>query len=109
MDVRERMHSWRVENDKTLESLSVETGVSSTLLAMIENGGVTHPEIAKRIAKAYGLTKEETLELIPKERGKPHELITKIIISPRQIDEGYIYIAEHQKKMRREHQRRGRY
>ena len=34
---------------------------------MVEGGGVTHPDIAKRIAKYYGLTEDEMLELIPKD------------------------------------------
>lgn len=89
---------------------------------MVENGGVTHPKIAKMIGKAYGLSKTDIYELMPRihrpydeeyEPDKfkdPYDAKTQgIKIVPSTRDETDIYIAEHQKQMKREHQRRGRY
>lgn len=65
MDVREKMIDWRTKNYVTLRKLSEKYGISETLLSMVEAGEVTHPNIVKKIAKAYGLTKEESYELMP--------------------------------------------
>lgn len=46
-------------------------GISTVLLKMIENGAVTHPEIAKKIQRVLKLTDLQTEELIPLNR-RPH-------------------------------------
>ena len=40
-------------------------GVSYGLLWMIREGDVTHPNIARRIGSYFGLTEDETEELMP--------------------------------------------
>ena len=101
MEIRGKMREWRKKNDKTLQSLSIETGISMSLLETIEEGGVTHPEIAKRIAKAYELSDEEAKLLMPKNIEPPCENRYKIIIKPRIKDEGILYAAQHQQKGQR--------
>lgn len=59
------MKSWRKRNKVTLEQLSSESGVSRDLIGMVENGEVTHPNIAKKIARVYGLSEIESYELMP--------------------------------------------
>lgn len=36
-----------------------DTGCSAVLIGIVENGGITHPEIARRIAKVTGATAEQ--------------------------------------------------
>lgn len=43
------------------------TGCSEVLIAIIENGGITHPKIANRIAKVTGATCEQRDSLVSKE------------------------------------------
>lgn len=66
MTTREKMIKWRNEMGVTIKSLSRRSGISETLLGMVEGGQVTHPVIAKRIQKLYGLTDKEAEELVPK-------------------------------------------
>lgn len=65
MDVREKMQKYREENRIDLKTMSDKTGVSSGLIAFIEGGYVTHPELARRLQKGYELTDEETEMLMP--------------------------------------------
>jgi len=61
----EKMKEYRTSHGYSVKRLSERCEISTTLLKMIENGMVTHPNIAKRVAKVYGLTDEETYELMP--------------------------------------------
>ena len=65
MDVREKMQKYREENRIDLKTMSDKTDVSSGLIAFIEGGYVTHPELARRLQKGYELTDEETEMLMP--------------------------------------------
>ena len=116
------MISWREKEGLTLKELSLRSGISSTLLSMIERGGVTHPDIARRVAKVYGLTEEQAYELMPKihrpndEKYDPKAYniedqvnFKRFKIIPKQLDVTDIYIAEHQKELRRKHAKRGKY
>lgn len=122
MSIQEEMISWREKEGLTLEELSLRSGISRTLLAMIERGGVTHPDIARKVAEAYGLTEEQAYELMPKihrpndEKYDPKAYniedqvdFRKFKIIPKQMDVADIYIAEHQKELRRRHAKRGKY
>lgn len=123
MKAVERMKKWREENGITLKQMSTRSGISESLLSLIEEGGVTHPDIAKIFVSAYGFPEECVEEIIPKNYRKSDEeydpnryrrtenvdgknkfvIVNKI---PKEID---IYIAEHQKEMRRKHSKRGAY
>ena len=59
------MIQFREDNNIDLKKMSKKTKASIRLLSMVENGDVTHPNIAERIRKAYRLTKEEGYELMP--------------------------------------------
>lgn len=43
-----------------------DTGCSAVLIGIVEGGGVTHPEIAKRIAKVTGATVEQYNSMVHK-------------------------------------------
>lgn len=72
MTTRDKMMDFRLKNNKSLSEMSIETGVSTTLLDMIEKGYVTHPKIAEKLGEAYGLTKEETEDLMPENQRSSH-------------------------------------
>ncbi len=65
MTVREKMKAYRLEHGYSFERMSWKTGTSEVLLRMVESGHVTHPKIAKKIGKAYKLSKEDIYELMP--------------------------------------------
>lgn len=64
-DVRERMRKWREANDLSYHEIAEKIGIGEQLLRMVEEGEVTHPKICKKIQKVYGLTDEETKQLMP--------------------------------------------
>lgn len=64
-NVRKKMIYWRKSNGIDIQKMSNKTGISQQLLKMVEGGCVTHPVIAKKIQKAYELTDEETMYLVP--------------------------------------------
>ena len=94
-----------------------------SLLDLIENGGVTHPDIARRFVKAYEFPEDAVEELIPRnyregtddydpDRYRRMENVDgkqDFIITHKNMTEADIYIAEHQKDMKRRHSRRGAY
>ena len=43
-----------------------DTGCSAVLIGIVENGGITHPEIARRIAKVTGATTEQYNSMVHK-------------------------------------------
>lgn len=59
------MVEWRKARSLDYYTIAKSLDISPGLLEMIENGDVTHPNIAKRIQELYKLTDEETEELIP--------------------------------------------
>lgn len=59
------MLNLREENGISLGTMSFKTGVSAGLISLIEGGYVTHPAIARKLQKGYGLTDEETELLMP--------------------------------------------
>ena len=65
LNVREKMIKWREKNKVSIKDLSLQSGVSTDLLGMVERGHVTHPAIAKKIGRVYGLNEKETWELMP--------------------------------------------
>ena len=73
MDVRQKMIDWRKKHDLTLEHISRASGVSKNLLELVENGSVTHPDIARQIGEAYCLSEDDILELMPKNRRSGRE------------------------------------
>lgn len=122
MSVIEDMIAWRKKSGLTLKMISMRSGVSETLLAMVENGGTTHPDIARQIVKAYEFPEECAYELMPKihrpgdenydpDAYKRMERVDygKFVIPPKQADVTDIYIAEHQKMLQKRHAKRGRY
>ena len=68
--MRKNMIDKREKEGLTLETMATRCGVGRHLLEIIENGGVTHPDIAKQIGEGYGLTEKEWTELIPPNRRK---------------------------------------
>lgn len=65
MAAREKMLEYRVNTGVSVRRIARRLGISVGLLDMVENGDVTHPNIALRMQKLYGLTDEETEELMP--------------------------------------------
>lgn len=119
-DVREKMISWRESNDISLPKMSSKTGISQQLLRMVEGGHVTHPLIAKKIQKAYGLTDEETKYLVPKihweepglydpERYKLPDDYVKKIPMPKEKTIIETYMKERRETAARNHDWRGIY
>lgn len=109
LEVRERMEQYRKDNRITLETMSRMTGVSSGLLAFIEGGYVTHPDIARKVQKGYHLTDEETELLMPEIHRKssplyePDKYRAPVDRYPSVIPfhvkkEIVLYIQEHDKK-----------
>lgn len=68
MSVHEKMKKIREEKGLTRDEMADRCGISEVLLAIVENGRVTHPNIAERIRLEYGLTELEAEELIPYNR-----------------------------------------
>ena len=64
------MIKFRTDNNLSYEFISQKTYVSPTLIKMVENGQVTHPDIVESLRRFYKLTKLEAEELLPKNRRK---------------------------------------
>lgn len=64
---REYMIQFRAENSIDLQSMAKKCRISKGLLEMLEldDREVTHPNIAKRVSKAYKLTREQKEGLMP--------------------------------------------
>lgn len=103
--------------------MSTRSGISESLLDLLESGGVTHPDIAKRFVTAYGFPEECIDELIPRNYRKGTEEYNPdryrimenvdgkgmIIFRNKKLTEADIYVAEHQKEMQKKHSKRGVY
>ena len=85
MMVREKMVKLREDKNISLETMSHRTGVSAGLISLIEGGYVTHPMIAKKLQKGYGLSDEETEMLMPEIHRKS---------SPKYDPEKYVDLAD---------------
>ena len=119
MDAREKMIELRTKNDLSFEYISDKTGVSQTLISLVENGQVTHPLIVEKLAKFYKLTKLEAEQLLPVNRRKhskeyePDKYVIKVKygadrIMPRQtlIER---YMTEHLEDQAKLHAKRSNY
>ena len=119
MTTREKMIKWRNKNRITLRFLSDRSGVSETLLSMVEAGEVTHPKIVKKIQKVYRLNDLEAEELMPKIH-RPHDpeyepdkykhpadMFNEKLLPKKELIE--TYICEKQDVAVRQHQKRGVY
>lgn len=62
------MKKWRVDRQLSYKQVSELCGVRQVLIAMVENGEVTHPIIVEKLKKLYSLTDAEAEELLPKNR-----------------------------------------
>ena len=71
MATREKMIKYRTDYGISLPEMSKICGVSSYLLQILEDGGVTTPKLVPQIASAYGLSELEAEELMP-EHMRPH-------------------------------------
>lgn len=78
------MRKWMVEirekRGLSLRQMSTICDCSRTLLYIVECGGITHPDIASDIARAYGMnvqqynqlvSEDHQAKVIPKHRPKP--------------------------------------
>lgn len=63
--VRTKIKEYREKRWFTREQFGKQVGISKYLVGMIEEGDVTHPKIAQRIAEVVGLTDLETEFLMP--------------------------------------------
>lgn len=64
---RQYMIDYREKNGIDLARMAQVCGCSQKLLELLEadDGVVTHPNIAKRVARAYRLTRKRAEELLP--------------------------------------------
>lgn len=65
---RDYMIEFRTSRRMDIERMEKKLDISPGLLSLLEDdeSSVTHPEIVKRIAKAYKLTKEQRTMMLPK-------------------------------------------
>lgn len=71
MTARERIIATRKKMKVTQKGMAKLLHISQWLLDTIESGGVTHPNIVKRIQDMCGLTNRQAEELLPLCR-RPH-------------------------------------
>lgn len=71
MTTAQKMVDYRNAHNVTQEQMAWKANVPFKIIEILESGGVTHPNIVKRIAKAYELTEDEAEELLPENR-RPH-------------------------------------
>ena len=88
-DVRAMIQSLRTKRGMTVHDAAKELQISPRLLEEIEAGGFTHPKIALRIQKMFGLTDYETQQLV----------------SPNHVDD----VIKHQASLRNDDFTRKRY
>lgn len=113
MTTREKMIAYRKRTGKSIADISRITDIGGFLIGQIEDGWVTHPDIAMKLAKAYELTDEDVKELIPEnyrpeskkydpDRYKvPEPENTKFAIVPNVLDEADIYLIENNREKKR--------
>lgn len=97
MDVRTYMINYRNDQQISLKTMANKLDISETLLAIVENGGVTVPGIAKRIGKLYKLTELQTEELMPEcmrthgPNYDPPGPLSKVPVVPKRINKYTCY------------------
>lgn len=117
MTTREKMIRWRNATGITLRQLSDRSGVSESLLSMVESGHVTHPKIVAKIQRLYRLTDEEAEVLLPENyrKSSPNYDPDRYRIEAPPFTDGAIarkkdmieiYIAEHNDMMARANKKR---
>lgn len=123
MTTIEKMKKWREENCITLKQMSTRSGISVSLLDLIENGGVTHPDIARRFVKAYEFPEETIEELIPRNYRKGSDEYDPdryrrmenvdgksiFVITHKDMTEADLYVSEQQRKVQKKKARKGAY
>lgn len=101
--------------------MSIRTGISEALLDLIENGGVTHPDIARRFVEAYEFPEDCIEELIPRnyrkgggeydpDRYRRMENVDgkeSFRIVHKRLSEADIYASEQQRETQKKHARKG--
>lgn len=72
---RQYMIDYRVMHGYSLTDMARKAGCTEALLEKIESweDEVTHPKIVERIAKAYGLTEEQCVGMLPKNYRPGHD------------------------------------
>ena len=78
--MRDWMIALRREKQMSLRAMAVKVDCSRNLLYIVECGGITHPDIASDIARAYGMdvyqynmivAERHRARVIPKHKPKP--------------------------------------
>lgn len=117
MNVREKMKAWRKERDLSLDIIAKNCGVSVEILNLVEQGGITHPKLVKKIQKVYNLSEREAEELMPENYRKSsskydpdyykiNEVPFAKSLPPLQSELVGIYIREHKDRQSIENARR---
>lgn len=103
--------------------MSIRSGISEALLDLIENGGVTHPDIARRFVEAYEFPEDCIEELIPRnyrksggeydpDRYRRMENVdgkSIFVITHKDMTEADIYASEQHLKIQKKKARKGAY
>lgn len=103
--------------------MATRSGISESLLDLIENGGVTHPDIARRFVTAYEFPEDAIEELIPRnyrkgtdeydpDRYRRMENVDgkeTFRIVHKRLSEADIYVSEQQREIQKKHARKGAY
>lgn len=79
--MRDDMIAARRERQLSRNALAKIVECSETIIDIVENGGVTHPNIARRIGRVLGFTEAQTEQLMPPPRSPEEELALKGNIS----------------------------
>ena len=111
LTIGQKMVDYRNAHNLTIEDMSRKLEISGQLLDILERGGVTHPNIVKRIQRVYGFEEDEVINLLPKCRRPgdpefdpehyvivPDEFMTKLL--PKK-DEIFDYVAQHNYELSR--------
>lgn len=72
MSAAEKITEFRKSKQIDLYRLGRICGVGGPVLAILEDGGVTHPNIVKKVQSFFKLTDEEAELILPKNR-RPHD------------------------------------
>lgn len=103
--------------------MSTRSGISESLLDLIESGGVTHPDIARRFVTAYEFPEDAIEELIPRNYRKGSDEYDPdryrrmenvdgksiFVITHKDMTEADLYVSEQQRKVQKKKARKGAY
>ena len=111
LTIGQKMVDYRNDHNLTIGDMSRKLRISGQLLDILERGGVTHPNIVKRIQDVYEFTEDEVEMLLPKCRRPgdpeydpehyvvvPDEFVTKLLPKKEEI---FDYVAEHNYQLSR--------